>query len=413
MVKMNVSVSETSQLLSKAQQPFQLVYLSDNAARLRQSLTSFIEHYRADRVVVLCPERSAAEMRSLMDDLALEGVVLTDEQLIPGNSIPTDHSSRNFRLRRALYKTKELEPLFLSLDDDCVLLRKLPDDYFVCNGRIVARYSHNSLSNWKADGVHEPTSFDNSQWQTGELLTEQGYTDLGFSAHQAQLVEKKTVNEIYYSLAQFENFAGDEWSIYFNIALKIYPDLFVAKQTTTLFWPMRYAAWLPGWFEDEIWFENRYDEVYESGGIAQKSGIGPDTDWRHKVRFCKAGYATYHAQRLMNELSNGQIPMVDFGSEVTSSVNQLFGLPGIILKLNVDTNDGNEISAQYLITEGSKPVPETASLTQTVSNKRSLALKLPNEPGEYCLTIGGTKSSKIQPLSLPLFILPFPVGGNY
>ncbi|MCB1461586.1 MAG: hypothetical protein KDJ90_03935 [Nitratireductor sp.] len=392
--------------------PFQLVYLSVRPHLLERSLESLVRHYGADRAVVLTADRLKPEMEAVLAKHGLAPVVLTDSQVLADHESYSDHGERNSRLRAALYLRDEIEDFFLALDDDSVLLRDLPDDYFVAGGRMVARYCQSAMSRWKASSLDGPTSFDKLQWSTAGLLLREGFGELCFAAHQPQILDKVCVNAVLAEFLPMHDGPADEWSLYFNVACARQPDRFDVRPATTLFWPESFDSWLPDWFEDDARFENHYPWLYEDGGALAKCGIGFDCDWRIKRQWAAARYAAGHAQRMLNELSCGEPPLLslkeDGGSALASNARQLFGFPGAILKLAVDVGDAADQRVDYTVLKANNPVADSMSPRQSVGARQDLAVRLPAEAGEYALVIKWVLKGKATYLSLPLFVLPYP-----
>ncbi|MCG6857997.1 MAG: hypothetical protein LJE67_08015 [Salaquimonas sp.] len=389
--------------------PLQLVYISVRPELIVRSFASFIAHYRADRAVVLTADNRKREMEAVFSGLGCEVAVLTDSEVLPGHGDIPEHAERNCRLRAALFLRDEVEDFFLALDDDCILLRPLPADHFVANGHMVARYSHPSLSRWKAGSFDEPTSFDRQQWNTGELLAAAGLPERCYAAHQAQILEKARVNAIYAEFLPQIFGPVDEWALYFNVACAREPDKFIQQTATTLFWPESFDSWLPDWFDDDVHFENHYPWLYEPDGALAQAGIASDSDWRIKRGWVAARYAAHHAQRLLNELSNGVYPSIRLdpgGPAITSQTGQLFGFPGMILKVAVEC-DGRQPLAHSVLT-GDRPVAGSLSPEQCVGPRHDLAIRLPEEVGEYTVVFKWQTAAKPAFLALPLFVLPYP-----
>lgn len=395
--------------------PLQLVYISARPDRIARSIGSFRRYYAADRVVVLTADAMKAKMVSALDGLGIAATVLADGEVLAEHGRYAEHAERNCRLRAALYRHDSVEDVFLAMDDDCILLRELPDDHFVDNGRMVARYSHPTLSGWKSASFGEPTSFDRQQWNTAEMLAGAGLPEKGFAAHQAQIIDKAAVNAVFDEFLPGASGPICEWGLYFNAVCARQPDRFVARPTTTLFWPESFDSWLPDWFEDEFRFENFYPHLYERGGALAEAGLTPDSDWRLKRTHATAQYAAHHAQRMLNELSNGETPSITLAEDnargLVSNAGQLFGFPGMILKLPIGAGDGRSCRMDYAILEDGRPVAESASPTQEVGPRADLAVRLPPRTGEFALVIRNGTGNAASHLSLPLFVLPWPGRG--
>jgi len=388
----------------------QLVYISLRPDLVAESLASFKRHYRADRAVILTGDGNEAPMRAALARAGFSGTVVEDSQLLPGHRRYGAHAERNIRLRQALYRHAAVEEYFLALDDDCILLHELPADHFVAAGRMIARYTHPSLDRWKSSPLGDPGSFDLQQWNTHAILSAAGLPEIGYAAHQAQIMDKATVNGVYEEFLKNANGPVCEWALYFNVAVAREPARFVAKPATTLFWPESFDSWLPERFEADIHFENRYPWMYQPGGALASSGLKNDSDWRLKAGWAAARFAVRHSLRQINELANGAPPQLTLtAGAMASNAGQLFGHPGLILKLGVDCPPGDREPVEYAVLSNGSPVAECASPVQRVGPRQDLAVRLPREPGEYIFVAKWAAAGK-EPayLSLPLFVLPCP-----
>lgn len=342
----------------------QLVYISIRPESLQRSLLSFKKFGHTGAVTVLTSRKMKTHIESVLNEIGLTGVVLCDEDIFSGEEIPEDHQERNFQLRKRLYSNSAIEQIFLSLDDDAILLRSLPEDYYIRKGKYRAYYYYGSMSKWKASpfGI---TSYDEGQWRTAALLCAYNYNDKSFSAHQPQIIDKALVQEVYHEYANCVGGGVDEWSLYFNVCINRYSNRFCAQPVTTLNWPEDYASWMPGWFSDEVYFMNYYP------------GSEAINDHSKALSNYSAAYDKYYAQRLLGGIARSFI--LDNEAE-----NLLVGLPG----LWVDANVSAVISdVGYYIYQGDVLVVDGSRDIQSISPHSPLKVKMPDDVGEYSLRV--------------------------
>jgi hypothetical protein len=389
----------------------QLVCLTARPADLARSLASFGRHMGSRRVVIAAPMAAHAAVRGVMARAGMSGVLLGDEELVSGIGGVADHATRNFVLRRALYAHAAVDPVFVALDDDAILLRPLPDGHFYDGRRAILRYSHADMANWKCSPFETPRSYDRAQWETARRLAASGLPRMGFGAHQPQIIVKADFAEAVAALARDQTVPLDEWSAYGNFALAKWPERYRALKSTTLFWPGRYGSWMPDWFDPDVWFENYYAANYEKGGPAFEAGIDDAADWRIKRDFCAAGYATGRMAHMLNELSCGApLRLEAADGELRLNATRLLAIPGPVLRIAVAGD--RELRARYVMRRAGRPVPECAAPAQRVGPRADLCLRMPREEGEYDVELSLGRANTAVTLHLPLSVLPAPVIGN-
>lgn len=388
----------------------QLVYISISTENIQRSLQSFVLHAGSKRILVLTKDTMRQEMQEVLDTLQLDGVVLCDEDVLDSATLDErDHQARNFALRRALYCRDEIDEHFIAADDDCILLRPLPDNHFLDNGKFVGKQSFPSMSKWMASPFG-PTSYDKGQWQSASLLRSYGYADVAYSAHQAQLLNKTIVGEIYreFSTTSVKNI--DEWSLYFNVAERRYPNKFSCRPSTTLYWPNDCSSWVPAWFDSEVYFENYYPSNYAEGGPACMAGISDDANWQVKLLHCQSGYTQYAFQNLLGQLlpSAPCVLQQTRGPEGVAHLavehGVLSALPDLWLRIPFQGSD-SDIALGYQIHAGDRLVVNGVPDVQRVSHNTGLMIKMPALPGEYSLTVrpAGYRDGMI---TISLFVFP-------
>lgn len=241
----------------------QAVYLSVNPAKLVQSLNSIKEHLPfIDRVVVLTRLKHEKAVSEATHAGFANAIVLCDEHLFDQQEHAIeDHQARNTLLRQKLYRQPCIDPNFVALDDDYIALQRVDPAYFIDRGVHQGYYFLTDIGFW-AGAFPAKTSYDKGLINTWMLLRRLGYGRMAFSSHMPQVINKRLAKLI------FDRFVGvkamsayDEWSLYFNIAMHLYPKRFATKAYETLDWPMDPCDWLPEVVPGRFQFENRHAGV--------------------------------------------------------------------------------------------------------------------------------------------------------
>lgn len=191
-------------------------------------------------------------------------IVLIDEDSIlkehKENFSKKDHQSKNWLLRISLLNIEMLDSEFIMLDDDNRPLRKIDLETFItADGRYNCFYFYNLLS-WN----NHHTDYDKGQHKTKDILTKLNYELLSYSSHSPQIINKEILKEVSDDFFQKGlNNPIDEWSIYFNYAVSLYPNSFNKKRYETLNWPADPTNWELNYPQEKYTFENYYKELYD------------------------------------------------------------------------------------------------------------------------------------------------------
>lgn len=364
-------------------QDLQLVYISIRPESLHRSLTSFKKHGHIGEVVVLTSEEHRVEVEGVLAALGVAHCVMCDEDMFPEGGVPADHQERNFQLRKRLYNSLIIQDVFLSLDDDAILLKALPNTYYSELGKYNGYYYYSSMANWKSSPFGT-TSYDEGQWRTSSLLLSHSYGDKSFSSHQPQIIDKSLVQEVYNEYSY--NVAGgvDEWSLYFNVCLTRYSNCFSAKPVTTLNWPEDYSSWLPGWFLGDVHYMN-----YHAGHTSVEDSIV-------SVLKYSSAYDKYHAQRIIGSIAKPV--MFTQGHD-----NMLAGFPDLWVDVKVN---GLMSGVGYRIYSSDTEVVDGTADIQIVSYRAPLKIKLPAEPGQYRLKVFKVESG-VELTSASVIVFPW------
>jgi hypothetical protein len=350
----------------------QLVVISTRPDLFKMLVASFIKFYRIESCIVLTKESCLAEFLNLQSDISIPIKLFTDEGILPESLIKIDdHAERNFILRKNLLKQTGVNDVFIMADDDCIIHRAPPEDYFLSNGKIKAGYCTESLSKWLASPFGS-TSFDRARWNESELLKVFGNSDFVFDSHRPQFIKKRDYLEI---ISEFEDIRGiGEWSVYFNIALNRYPMRYEAIRTTVLHWPQSFSSWVPDFFEDDVLFENRYSNLQQLEM--------PFTD---KILIFKNEYILYQNQKELNFKAKTNL-VVDIDSMSLNGTPSQIGMNGIWSRL--ECYGRNTVRLAYRIFDKNEKLVVDGSRDHQYCHRNSgFMLKNPDNPGTYTVII--------------------------
>lgn len=251
-----------------------------------------------ERLLVICPQRNVAELQSKWQGrIRLD--FFTDEQLLEGESLPEDHTTRNFYLRCLLMQKAPLDDVFVMTDDDYRPLVPVTQEFFVREGRYQAYYCYD-LCAWRGtQGAY--TSYDRSMFRTRDFLQDAHLPTLQYSSHQPQIIDRKLYLDMLAAYPDIQMNGLDEWSTYFNRSIAAYPKRFAVRRYCSACWPGAVSDWQL-WCEPEsLVFENFYDALYEENRVF--SGLSreydPEThaaDAAEKIRRWSAELAKQRAQ---------------------------------------------------------------------------------------------------------------------
>lgn len=217
-----------------------------------------------ERLLVCCPERNIAELREKWHG-RIQLSFFTDEQLLDGEQLPEDHSTRNFYLRCLMMRRAPLDDVFIMTDDDYRPLMPVTQDCFVRNGRYQAYYCYD-LKEWRGT-QDDYSSFDRCMFRTRDLLTEHRLPALMYASHQPQIIDRRLFLEMLDAFPGIETTGTDEWGTYFNYCIAKHPQQFSAERFLTMSWPGSISDWRLMYQPGALVFENFYNVLYEDGQI--------------------------------------------------------------------------------------------------------------------------------------------------
>lgn len=215
-------------------------------------------------LVVCCPAKNVTPFKEKYKG-RLELSFKTDDELLQGESLPSDHQARNFFLRCRLMAQNSLDDVFIMTDDDYRPMKPITEDVFISDGRYKGYYFYDII-NWQGT-YNDYTSFDIGAFRTRDFLIENNYPTLQYSSHQPQIIDKRIFKEMLITHKGIENNPYDEWSTYFNYGFFHYPDKFMPCKSVSMCWPADLASWDIHHVPDEYLFENYYKDLYSDGQI--------------------------------------------------------------------------------------------------------------------------------------------------
>jgi glycosyltransferase involved in cell wall biosynthesis len=261
----------------------QMVFLAVHPERLELSLRSVWENLPfIDRIVVLTKPEARAAIEGVVAQHFAHHVVLTDDE-IAGAAVPADHQARNTWLRKQLYAHAAIEPNFIASDEDSLALRPITLAHYQNGAVHTGYYFLEDMGTWLASSP-TTTSFDRGLRSTWAALREAGYKARAFSSHMPQIVNKSLCTQIFDRFViDADGPALDEWSLYFNVAHRLYPSHFVFEPYATLGWPMRIGDWFPQTMPERPAFENYYPDNYDAAVGGMFADLNPLGDCAAKA----------------------------------------------------------------------------------------------------------------------------------
>ena len=245
-----------------AHQPIkQIVFLSARPAPLLATLP-YVEAFMPflKELVVCCPERMAEYLQKHYQG-RLQLTTITDDELLAGKELPSDHATRNFFLRCLAMELPELDNEFIMSDDDYRPLQEISEEVFYREGKYCGYY-FSDISQWKYH-ITQLFSYDYSQFRTLDFLKANGYPTLLYSSHQPQLINKVWYQEMLQKFPDIRTRGYDEWSTYFNYCAVEHSEQYQALPYVTLSWPP-VGGENKGIVQPEYLFENCYADNYKS-----------------------------------------------------------------------------------------------------------------------------------------------------
>lgn len=215
-------------------------------------------------MVLMTPDKNVEEIKKNYHG-RLELKFLTDSEILAGQKLPEDHSTRNFFLRCLALKNPVFDDVFIMTDDDYRPLRTITQDVFIKDGAYNAYYCYD-LSRWRGT-YSRPTSFDVSMRKTRKFLAGQGYPTKMYASHQMQVIDKRIYNEMTERFPEIISQGLCEWATYFNYGASNYPGMFRPVPYVAMGWPGVRSDWYVDVVPEDFLFENHYSFLYTPGQV--------------------------------------------------------------------------------------------------------------------------------------------------
>lgn len=237
----------------------QIVFLSARPAPILATLP-YIEEFMPfiKELVVCCPDSMAEYMQKNYDG-RLKLTTVTDDELLAGNTLPPDHSTRNFFLRCLAMQLDVIDDEFIMCDDDYRPLRPITEEVFYKDGKYRGYY-FSDISKWHYF-IPKLFSYDYCHFRTLRFLKNHGYPTFQYSSHQPQLINKVWYRELISKYPEITRKGYDEWSTYFNYIAVEHRDQYQPCPYVTLSWP-NIGGDNKGVYQPEYIFENFYSDNY-------------------------------------------------------------------------------------------------------------------------------------------------------
>lgn len=243
----------------------QLVILSARMGMLLETLP-FIEHYMRfiTEIIVCCPDSEAPSLKENYQG-RLKLIVLTDSEILNGNTMPADHTTRNMYLRCLAMKRPELDPVFIISDDDYRPLKPIYLNDYITDNKYISYYCF-SLDKWIGTSWN-PTSFDRGMKRTADFLQDHHYPCRHYASHMPQIIDKAVFLEMLEKHPGMDSRGYCEWCTYFNYLQYAYPANVISVPYKTMGWPGSPTDWKLEVAPDEYLFENFYEGNYQKNAI--------------------------------------------------------------------------------------------------------------------------------------------------
>lgn len=243
----------------------QMVVLSSRNEDLLRALPCWDAYLPfIEELLVCCPPQNVAELQAVWHG-RIRLQFCTDDVLLAGDSLPEDHTARNFYLRCLLMQKAPLDDVFIMTDDDYCPLLPLTQEVFVRDGRYQAYYCYDLCAWHGTQGAY--TSFDESMFRTRDFLLAEHLPTLQYSSHQPQIIDRTLYLAMLQDYPNIVTQGLDEWSTYFNYAIACAPQRFEAQPYCSIAWPGAVTDWKLWCRPTHFYFENIYEVLYEVGHL--------------------------------------------------------------------------------------------------------------------------------------------------
>ncbi len=217
-----------------------------------------------EEIVICCPPKNVEELKNSYNG-RIKLKFLTDDELLNGNKLPDDHTTRNFYLRCLMMQNDIFDDVFIMTDDDYRPLCNIPQTVFLNNGKYNAYHCYD-LRKWTGT-YNNYTSFDTSMFRTLKFLEENNYPEFQYSSHQPQIIDRRIYKEMLNRHDGIQLDGLDEWSSYFNYGVYRYPEIFKPMTYVSMCWPGARSDWDIFEQPEKFLFENHYSVLYSENHI--------------------------------------------------------------------------------------------------------------------------------------------------
>jgi len=306
----------------------QFVFISISFESIETTITKIDEHIDfVKEYIVITQPKLVEKFKTVTTDKNL--IIIDENEILQTYKTDfhlRDHQSKNWLLRLSLLNLEILDNEFIMLDDDNQPLKNIPIEFFISKDGCYNAYYFYNLLEWN----HKGTDYDKGQHSTKEVLTQKNHELLSYSSHAPQIINRQILQEVadeFFEIGLKQPI--DEWSIYFNYAISIYPSLFRQNIFQTLNWPHSPTSWDYSFLPPSYSFENYYPELYAKG-VLQES-----MSYQEKIEIKNREITPYlNSQKLFQKnismLSENNMVHGKLSFKQNNIEFYLFGLPYLV-----------------------------------------------------------------------------------
>ncbi len=263
-----VNYEKSVELKKNHLKTLQFVFISIDKHNLEGTIKTIDENVDfVEEYIVVTSTKCVDDFKTISSKYPIK---IIDENTILGSYADgfsaRDHVSKNWLLRVSLLNIASLKDEFIMLDDDNRPLKKITLDKFISDDGSYNAYYFYHMLEWH----YQNSEFDAGQKNMKKVLADENYEMLMYSSHAPQIINKDILREVsdkFFELGLKSPI--DEWSIYFNYAISLYPCLFNKKVFETLSWPATPTDWETMFLPKEYSFENYYKSLYDTGFFSE------------------------------------------------------------------------------------------------------------------------------------------------
>ena len=393
-----MSVSENSKSVPENTNIKQIVCLTARNDDILATLPYIEKFMPFIKEIILCtPDKNVSELKKLYKG-RLDMKFLTDSEILNGNPLPDDHSTRNFFLRCLAMKNPVIDDVFIMTDDDYRPLRTIKQENFIKDGKYLAYYCYD-LNEWQGT-YGNPTSFDVCMKKSREFLSKNGYPTMMYSSHQPQVIDKRIFNEMTAEYPETISQGLCEWCSYFNYGIRKYPDMFETVPYVSMGWPGTRSDWDIYVRPKEFLFENHYSVLYEKGRVfyGLSDELNDDTIEENQIKIMR------YSEELNRQLTDREV----YNAYCEGYLLQYREIPSFFINCGQD-NSITINAPEYIVMKNSgwTRIPVKMKI-QTKSEKILLMYWFSDENGNNISAVAKQEIDINKPeFILPVVTLPF------